>query len=88
MKKPKGSGVAIVDSIFNGSTEQEGLSFSGEKSSTYHDSKSSISISDHLSKTTTNCWSERNISLESHEEGILFLFLSTLIVAAAVITVT
>lgn len=91
-KKPKGSGVAVVDSIFNDSTQQKERVFWGAKSGGYHDSKNNISILDHLPEATTNCRSEWNISLGIHGQEFFFffpLFLEggILIVAAAVATV-
>lgn len=64
--------------------------FGGVKSSSYHNSKNNISILDRLPEATTNCRSERNVSLGIHREDSFFsLFLEgeILIVAAAAITV-
>lgn len=77
-KEPKGSGIAIADSIFNERTEQkEELAFGGVRSSSYHNSKNNISILDHLLKATTNCRSEWNVSLGIHEEERFFFFFFT-----------
>lgn len=72
-KKPKGSSVAIVDSIFNDSTQQKEWVFWGAKSG-YCDSKNNISILDHLPEVTTNCRLEWNISLGIHGQEFFSFF--------------
>lgn len=83
--------MAVVDSIFNDSTQQKEWVFWGIKTGGYHHSKNNISILDHLPEATANCRSEWNFSLEIHGQNFFFfsLFLESgvLIVAAAVVTI-